>query len=720
MSRWTPESSALLSLLLDDVTGTKEVVAIRQDFCRLEDCIGSNIMTRLKMYFTGSKAEGLDLPGSDIDYMNDLNNMYNIKVVQSLHESPAPSPYSVFYLCTDNTPPGFALLRCIKPGTSPITNIALENVNSQYYLSSSLMADNLFTTTKMYRFLNMPFCTKAARQGPSFEHWTIYDDPSGSGTDYVLSIHCAFWPNDASEWIERPRPSGWPTTHDVSSIVNFGCHLVAIGHPHSDTRSLEWRISFSVAERTLVWSFNHVQIQCYALMKIILKEFIKEKCNPDNQVVCSYFIKTFLFWKYEIKDLGFWQEYNLRECIKYLLIEFRQCLNEGVIRHFFFPRFNLLSVKMTAEAKIELLQLFDIIIQSDITILRECQTLKTVWSKFVSADGNQSTGSVIPNKHRRNFLVNEKVMMSMFTTLCSTTIFTAFNLIECVCDVLGPLLSTVFHQLNTSSSLHQLINQIVTLPCKTCLKSLLLKAFFFKSVILEKHFRAINTSSLGNRDVYGLLQLTAHDKSLSFDISTCKLWCAMFLLKKRDYTSTLRIVNQVLSSIPPYALYDSDPDDQNLTEAEHLYVDKFLHSESNVMERAREAWLCDLFVSKSQTKVMPLGIQIELYFCALGYPLLLSPFACLYYLQFLCYHKLHQYENRDRALRQLVVVANNDKQKEEFRHHSYNIAGHCLLIAGEIDQAREMFLHSYEYTLSLQNPVYEKLNSALWYLQNFC
>ena len=718
MSRWTAEISALLSLLLDDVTGTKKVVAIRQDFCQLDDCMKSNFpLEGSKVYFTGSKAEGLDLPGSDMDFMLDINGTDGINVVQSLHESPAPSPYGVFYLCTKNTPPGFALLRCIKPGILALINISIQSVNGQHYLSSSLIGDN---TTKMSTSLNTPYCIKTARQGPSIEHWTILDNPSGPGTDMVNSIHCAFWPNDASEWIERPRPSGWPTPHDVSSIVKFGCHLVAIGHPHSETRSLEWRISFSVAERTLVWSFNHVQIQCYALMKIILKEFIKEKCSPHNQVLCSYFIKTFLFWKYEVKDLNFWQENNLRECIKYLLIEFRQCLNEEMIRHFFFPRFNLLSVKLTADAKIELLQLFDIIIQSDISILRECVTLKTVWSKFVSVDRNQV--NVIREKRRRNFLQNDKIMMQWFCTLSDSKKFYVPDVF--VPDDFKFMLSVIRNQI-FSYSLHQLINQIVSLPCKTCLKSLLLKALLFKSEILDKHCRTINTSSLGNRDVYSLLQFTTHDKSLAYDISTSKLWCAMLLLTKKDYASTLRIVNQVLSSIPPYALAlaccKSDHNTQNLTEAEHLYVDKFMHSECSTIERAREAWLCELIVHKSQTKAMPLAIQIELYFSDdVANLLCLSPFTCLYYLMFLCYHELHQYDNRDRALRQLVDIANNERWGHLHRH-SYNIAGHCLLVAGEKDRARDMFLRSYGFTLC-QIPSFVKFNSALlyMYLQNFC
>ena len=151
---------------------------------------------------------------------------------------------------------------------------------------------------------------------------------------------------------------------------------------------MEWRISFSLAERTLVWSFNHVQMQCYALLKIIQKEFIKVRCNPPNQVLCSYFIKTFLFWKYETTELSFWREDNLRHCIKFLLVEFSKCVQEGVISHYFIPRFNLLSIKLTRAAQAEILQLLDIITQSDISILKECRTLHSVWSEFLSVREN--------------------------------------------------------------------------------------------------------------------------------------------------------------------------------------------------------------------------------------------------------------------------------------------------------------------------------------------
>ena len=373
MASWTPERSSILSALLDDVVGTPEVVAIRQDGCRIGDCLVSTL-GKCNTYFTGSRSEGLDLPGSDYDCMTDRNDWLCIKVIQSLEERPTISPYSIFLMSVENVRPGFALLRHVNQNlNNQILFLLSQSMNDLLYLTSDLTVEYYFSKISM-----SDKTVTVTRQGPSVETWTKYMDKSESGLDDVLSIHCDFWPITALEWTQRPRHFGWPTPHDISTIINFGCHLVPVGHPHSDTKLMEWRISFSVAERTLVWSFNHIQLQCYAVMKIILKEFIKVRCSPQNQVLCSYFIKTFLFWKYESNDLMFWHADNFRECIMYLLAEFSECLHEGVLRHYFLPRFNLLSVKLTRAAQTELLQLFDIILQSDISVLRECRTLKDI------------------------------------------------------------------------------------------------------------------------------------------------------------------------------------------------------------------------------------------------------------------------------------------------------------------------------------------------------
>ena len=573
---WTPEQSSLLSVMLDEVVGTQEMIYIRQDFCRLMDCKLSQ--HRGNWHFTGSSAEGLDLPESDLDFMYDVNTFFKIKVIQTLQDIDETSPCHKFLLCTDNVPLGFALLQSMNPTPcgSPDCFISpcLQNINGVHL---PCLSSNLFVQHNIdHNILKKNPGSTHKRQGPSVDIWDAYQDISESGTDYVLSIHCTFWPNSASEWTRRPRYFGWPSSHDISSIIDFGCHLVPTGHPHSDTKLTEWRISFSVAERALVWAFNHVQMQCYAVMKIILKQFIKIKCSSKNFVLCSYFIKTFLFWKYETTDLNFWCSENFRSCIKFLLIEFSKCIQKGILSHYFIPRFNLLSVKLTREAQAELQQILDMAIQYDISILRECKSLHGVWSKFLSATENRN--SVVKNRDKENLLVTDACFYRH--------IYRLFRIM---------LEETVRDNPN--------YKQLLSVGSKTHLKICLIK----KSLQML-HIRALLISScLGNKEVYQLYKLT-HNDALSTDITTGKLWYAFYLLMRKDYTSTLSIVNQLLSYITPFALFAcacSNPDHYGSTEAREFYVDRFIDSEITVENRLKTAWLTPFMVGKDMAHMMP-------------------------------------------------------------------------------------------------------------------
>ena len=678
MASWTPERSSILSALLDDVVGTSEVVAIRQDGCRIYDCLMSKL-NKHNIYFTGSKSEGLDLKGSDLDYMKDKNDWLHIKVIQSLDEISNISLYNIFLMSTENVPLGFALLQHVNQTlNNQILLFASQNMNGILYLSSDLMVESYLSVQSM----SGAQMTRI-RQGPSLETWTEYDDKSESGFDDVLSIHCAFWPPIASEWIQRPRHFSWPTSHDISSIISFGCQLVPVGHPHSDTKLMEWRISFSVAERTLVWSFNHVQMQCYAVMKIILKEFINVRCSPQNHVLCSYFIKTFLFWKYETKDQNFWHAGNFRKCIMYLLTDFLQCIREGVLRHYFIPRFNLLSVKLTRAAQTELLQLFDIIIQSDISVLRQCRTLQNIWSEFLNVEENKN--KVLNDIKRRNMLKNDECIMRRIIYY-------------------DPLITKVIHKT------HDLISTLVSLSCKTHLKT-----FELKRCLFWKHVQSLKQHDFGNKDVYQLHQ-TCQTDTFSTDISSSKLWTVILLLKRRNYSSIPNITNEILSSIPPFVMYQTKNFFKTNNEAKRLYVDMFLDSDITVMQKARKAWMFDLSFTKDVADVVPLAIQIELNFSDPLHNLYLSPLTCTYYLQFLCYHHTCQYDKRNRALQQLDELLTDKERITSETYSAYNIAGHCLLLAGEREQAWEMFNMSYRETKRC--PPEDKYNSALWYLQN--
>ena len=689
MASWTPQYSTVLSLLLDSIVGTREKIDIRQDQCKILEGIQLTFL-EMNTYYTGSRGEGLELPGSDVDFMQEINTKYNINVMPSIDENTNTSPFSTFLMVTENIRPAFALLQHVPQTPLDLfLNQACQNKNGLLYLSSDVFVQNRLIHYK--RSCRAVFsktfndCITFRRQGPSKEMSSgISDSETG---DLVDCIHCAFWPSEASEWRDRPRHFGWPTEGNILYITNFGFHLVPIGHPHSDTKAMEWRISFSIAERVLVWSFNHIQMQCYALMKIILKQFIKVRCTPQNQVLCSYFIKTFLFWKYETTNVNFWRPDNLRECMRLLLSEFSKCLRDGVLRHYFIPRFNLLSVKLTPAAQRELLQLFDIIIESDISILKYCGYLQEMWSTFLQiiVRGNEMIEHVIRLT---------KSVWNCFDDECMSKNFEMLN------DQIGSLLC--WYPL----SVNKLFCQILSLSCKTPLQDLVLKC-----VLLNIHINsATDPSNSRNKYVYRLKQ-TSQFEMCSFDISSCKLWYAILLYVSGDYQSILNIINQVLSSIPPYAMHRHVSRNHQL-EQMTMYRDVFLDFDLTIIQKAKEAWMFQMIFPNGTIYPLPLAIKIEGYF-HIGC-ISLSPFTCAYYLQFLCYFDLRQYENRDRALEHLVEFA-----KDAAEHHNaysdLNIAGHCLLLAGKIAEARDIFRWS--FILTQQFSQFRHIqNSAQWYL----
>ena len=168
-----------------------------------------------------------------------------------------------------------------------------------------------------------------------------------------------------------------------------------------------------------------------------------------------------------------------------------------------------------------------------------------------------------------------------------------------------------------------------------------------------------------------------------------------------------------MSSIPPYALYCSILGVKTNSSSKMLYKDHFHTHGLDAIRRARKAWLFDMTLSKADYKFMPRAIQIELCHCVTVVKI--SPFTFAYYLMFLCYQELGQYDNGDRALRQLIDTVNDPERYSRMAHYSYNLTGHCLLLVGQVDLARTLFLKSIEFTNDL-GQAWDDYNSAYLYL----
>ena len=656
MSFWRPRHSVLLSVLLDDVIGTPEIIGTRQELCRQKDCVNVRV-TGDPVHYTGSQSEGLELPGSDKDFMQVINKTEKLEILEQDKSVSQPNGRYRFVVVTNNVHPAFAMLRSINPPSRGIIAKSLQKMDGSKFLSSYLTISNY-----LHNHSRNFDCSNLKIQGPSIEHST-------KDKDVVISIHCSFWPAAASEWDRRSRSNNWPTIDAIKNIKDFGFHLVPIGFSRSSMNMMEWRISFSVAERYLAWSFNHIQMQMYAILKIILKEFIKVNCRAENYVMCSYFIKTFLFWVFESTDKGFWRIENFRDCLKYLLIEFHKTLQCGILKHYFIPSFNLLEVKMTRAAQLELMQLYDLAIQYDIKIIEKCPTLKKVWFEFsnrMSASGIPQCNSLQENSFcnlsKHYFIKKTKVMMRYSPDTPDKS--------QHIMDALNAYSDT------TNNSI---------------------------GLLWIRRFRLMNYLSIidicrpyANKYVYKLFRLLY---SCSSDIATNELWTAILFLMKEDYSMALRTVNKLLSSIPPYALYyrkcplrrsygkysGFDP------KIIHVYAEIFFDSELDISQIARRAWLFDFSIFGNAIAIMPISMQLDK-------EITFSPFIFAYYLQFLCYYGLRQFDNRDRALRQLVEVAENPEQCgcDCIKFPEYKLVGHCFLHAGQTVRAKEMFIKAYQ------------------------
>ena len=637
------------------------------------------------VYYTGSKAEGLVLAGSDDDYMIDINNMHDIEVSESLQDLIQSTRCNKLLIVTDNVPPAFVMLKCVTstPGFhSPFLYLSAVKMGNDAYLSGRFMSFLLSSQRETRRI-----------QGPSVELWNQYMDTSESGQDNVPSILCKFWPTSAAEWKDRPRHYGWPAESDKEYIEQFGCHLVPVGHPLSSTKSLEWRLSFSIAERKLVWSFNHTQLQCYAILKLILKEFVKVKCAEKHKsVLCSYFIKTFLFWQFETTDRSFWQMKNITGSIMYLLNEFYICIQTGVLRHYFVSRFNLLEIKLTPDAKTEILHILGEIIVNGILVIGQCRSLSGVFLKFSYIKSRRDCVEHTSEIHKRCILVNDR----------STMHFLSSKSLDLIGDT------------SRSMSFDSLVDVLVRsasgefLP--SSLSEILIKRLYIFIVIRNLY----NSAHQGNKYVYYYMTLLSKNV-YGTDLASGKLWLATFWLQQGDYSRSLQTINDILSSIPPYALYYSGRIRTN-DGYKQLYVDTYSTQNTDVLNRAKETWLLDMYFSHREYSFVPRAIQIELENCDPRIGVQISPFTYAYYLMFLCYHGLGQYNNRNRMLIQLFYIADDDERRGFFVDHSCNIPGHCWLMAGYLDIARIFFQTSARFTHNNRSRAYDKYNAAYKYL----
>ncbi|XP_048765115.2 uncharacterized protein LOC125672957 [Ostrea edulis] len=305
--------------------GTSQQVATRRDVTDIKEMVRNRVTTSNEntVMMSGSHREGFRMEGSDIDTMYWYNNQ---PVIWDLSQTQFYNVHrqSLILSVSSESPPGFTLLQLLSPRASNRVILALVKMNGELYISSS-----------KYREITCSLITPNS---------TVHG-PCGSGAigtleyDDAQCFVCDFWPPSASSWIDRCHI--WPQPQVVRDIVRSGCHFVAIGHKLGNYENDEWRISFSLAEQKLVYSMNHCQFLTYGLLKLFLKEVINNGLGDNEKLLCSYHMKTAVFWTIQQNTIPNWCPQNLLKCFWYCFKLILKWVYEGVCPNFFIPENNM-------------------------------------------------------------------------------------------------------------------------------------------------------------------------------------------------------------------------------------------------------------------------------------------------------------------------------------------------------------------------------------------
>jgi len=248
--------------------------------------------------------------------------------------------------------------------TSPRYAYLLDSKKGDRFPSFELLVDSLpIALNKVAEFVaDMAFAQEyeilsIAIHGPAIATKMRRGGETILSYDHVPAFWIKTWPDVALEWTTRRRQFGWPSASVMKEIIQDGVLLVAACHSNSADPNNEWRISFTIAERTLVDTLTSVQRLAYLFAKLIWMSTLK-----SSTFLVSYHLKNALLWLCEERSSEFWSGDNLVVCIGDIFRWLRGEISSGNLRNYFISTDNM--IPSWVESTDDLVQSLDHIISN--------------------------------------------------------------------------------------------------------------------------------------------------------------------------------------------------------------------------------------------------------------------------------------------------------------------------------------------------------------------
>ncbi|XP_052708610.1 uncharacterized protein LOC128183575 [Crassostrea angulata] len=642
--------------------GTPQQVASRRDIRDIAEMLMFSEMLnrRFTVMLSGSRREGFRLSGSDLDYMRWPNNhrvIWDFSQCQFYNTQ----EHALILCDSSESPPGFTLLW-----------LPLERANSRVMSACVRMNGMLYISSSKYR--EVTCCIIFSDSTP---HGPCSSGLYNGELEYDAA-HCFisdFWPSSASSW--KDRCHSWPPRQVVNEIIRNGCHFVAIGHKSGNHADNEWRISFSRAEYKLVYSMNHTQFLTYGLLKLFLKEIINNGLRVGDKLLCSYHIKTAVFWAIQQNALPHWHPKNLLVgfwvCFKLLL----KWVYEGNCPNFFIPENNMFLNNIYGEAQRTLFTQLYILYEKGIALLLHSPSI---------------------NSYIINVLCNPRL------TIC-TVEHTLISEVE--------LDTNIFNEIFINESIRSVDLRICRKYLHAVEESIGLPLTQYHNVMLRKltatilqrtafmlHNLYTNTGS--NKQLYIVEKMACHMLKIAarFGFVSDMLYIAMYYYKTFRYRVALSVIDITKVKLAqPYLMYRSRVDRERYIEAVggQSLSTKMRQAVAHDIRLDNEIFYIDELIPEQQSSKQ----NNEPF-------LIIPPLVLLYMLECLCSRHVNTLRAQI-ALDDLQVLAHHD-QGQLVPAHLKNISWEILGICQQIAENLQAALYSYQQ--SLRQYPYQKIKTA--------
>ena len=131
--------------------------------------------------------------------------------------------------------------------------------NGETYLSRSKLVNRLSQHYKKHLYYDHN--EEAPQHGPAL----LVEEIGDKDMDFVPCIKIPSWPTFGVNALDRIEERLSVETR--TKLKSEGCHLVGVAHANSSNPDLEFRISFSVAEKLLIRTWTTKQMKLYFLCK---------------------------------------------------------------------------------------------------------------------------------------------------------------------------------------------------------------------------------------------------------------------------------------------------------------------------------------------------------------------------------------------------------------------------------------------------------------------